>query len=168
MTTASIRGYTDADFAAARGLWAELTQHHRDLYVDQTIGGEDPGAPFVDHLADVGADNLWVAEMDGVVVGLVGLIRRGRSVEIEPVIVTRIVRGTGVGRRLVEHVMAIARASGAREVTVRPVARNADALAFFASLGLTTIGRVELFRLIDRPDRTWTPGATIHGVELDT
>lgn len=164
----TIRGYTDADFADARSLWADLTQHHRDIYRDQSIGGDDPGAPFAEHLTEVGRENLWIAELDGKVVGLVGLIQKGTSVEIEPVIVSRGARGRGVGRRLVQHVMAVATSAGAKEVTVRPVARNSDAIAFFTAMGLSTVGHVELFTLIDRPDRSWIPGATIHGVDLDT
>ena len=39
-----VRAYADADYAACRVLWAELTSHHREIYEDPTIGGADPGA----------------------------------------------------------------------------------------------------------------------------
>ena len=38
-----IRTYESEDRDACRLLWAELTQHHRELYADPTIGGEQPG-----------------------------------------------------------------------------------------------------------------------------
>ena len=33
-----VREHEEADRDACRGLWAQLTQWHRDLYKDQTIG----------------------------------------------------------------------------------------------------------------------------------
>ena len=38
-----VRGYAPADYAACRMLWAELTEHHRRIYEDPAIGGDDPG-----------------------------------------------------------------------------------------------------------------------------
>ncbi|MBI4300887.1 MAG: hypothetical protein HY677_07095, partial [Chloroflexi bacterium] len=38
----TIREYRTADFEACRSLWGELTRHHREIYEDPTIGGDDP------------------------------------------------------------------------------------------------------------------------------
>jgi hypothetical protein len=80
-----IRTYTSADLEACRALWVELTEHHRQLYDDPTIGGEQPGLAFDAHLARVGPDRIWVAEAHGTVYGLVGLIVEGDEGEEEGV-----------------------------------------------------------------------------------
>jgi hypothetical protein len=41
-----VRDYADGDYDACRSLWAELTEYHRDIYGDPSIGGDDPGAAF--------------------------------------------------------------------------------------------------------------------------
>ena len=73
----TIRPYADSDLEACRGLWRELTQHHRDLYDDQGIGGADPGTHFDSYLENPKLEAAWVAETDGSVVGLTGLLRDG-------------------------------------------------------------------------------------------
>jgi len=45
-----VRDYADGDYGACRSLWAELTEYHRSIYGDPTIGGDDPGAGFDDYL----------------------------------------------------------------------------------------------------------------------
>jgi GNAT superfamily N-acetyltransferase len=42
-----VRDYADGDYRACRSLWAELTEYHRGIYGDPSIGGDDPGAGFV-------------------------------------------------------------------------------------------------------------------------
>jgi hypothetical protein len=41
-----IREYRPEDLHACRDLYAQLVEHHREIYDDPTIGGEDPGAGF--------------------------------------------------------------------------------------------------------------------------
>src|ERR1051326_4353221 len=73
-----IRGYDERDREACRALWRELTQWHCDLYDDQSIWPDrDPGDFFDEHLAQVGAGRIWVAELNGQVVGFAGLIVEG-------------------------------------------------------------------------------------------
>ena len=59
-----IRTYQPTDLEACRRLWAELTQWHRDIYESPDIGGKDPGRQFDTHLDNVGAEHIWVAEID--------------------------------------------------------------------------------------------------------
>ncbi len=160
-----IRSYEPADRDACRVLWVELTQHHRDIYGAPTIGGDDPGAIFDEQLDKVGSGNLWVAVDGDRVVGLTGIQETGDLVEVEPVIVAASHRGRGIGRRLVEHVVAVARERQVPILSVRPVARNADAIAFFHGAGFTTLGHLELFMDL-RPGRTWQDGETIAGQEF--
>jgi len=103
-----IRGYEARDRESCRALWTELTQWHRDLYEDQSIGGDDPGNAFDEHLERVGAERIWVAEEHEAVLGFVGLIVEGRRGELEPLVVAAGARGRGIGRALAEHVIAAA------------------------------------------------------------
>ena len=160
----TVRPYAEDDLAACRSLWAELTQTHRDLYDDQTFGGDDPGLAFDEHLDHVGADRIWVAEADGVVVGLAGLLVDGEHAELEPIVVGEAWRGSGLGRALAEAVIAAARELGFPRLRVRPVGRNTDAIRFFHALGFDVLGRVDLRIDFERFERT--AGERIAGREF--
>jgi N-acetylglutamate synthase-like GNAT family acetyltransferase len=158
---AAIRGYEPRDLEACRALWVELTQWHRDIFNAPEIGGEDPGRAFDEHLAKVGPENIWIAEIDGQVVGLAGLIS-DPEFELEPIIVSRGIRGGGVGRLLATAVVDAAREREARTVQVRPVGRNVEAIRFFHSLGFDVIAHVQLqMDLVEREQDPWVPGEQI-------
>jgi len=158
----SIRKYRPGDLADCRSLWTDLTQWHRELYSDRTIGGDDPGSGFDAHLAEVRPERIWVAEQDGRVVGLAGMIVRGRKVELEPLSVRAGCRGAGIGRQLAAAVIAAARREGARQIFVRPTGRNAQAIQVFHTLGFDVISRVELvYNLTD--DERWREGEDFAG-----
>ena len=162
-----IRPYQPTDTEACRALWAELTQAHRDLYEDQTIGGENPGAGFDRHLANPQLAALWVAEAGGQVVGLTGLLVCEEEAEVEPLIVAARLRARGIGRRLLDQAVSEARARGIRFLSVRPVARNAAAIALFVKAGFRLLGQIDLFQEMDASsERRWVDGVTIHGHRL--
>ena len=165
-----IRAYSEADYDVCRELWVELTDHHRKIYESTKIGGDDPGAGLDEFLAHPAFAAAWVAEgPDHRVIGLTGLLERGAEGEIEPVVVHAASRGEGVGRTLIERVIQEARERRLTSLKIRPVARNATAIATFAKLGFRTLGHIELFQSLDPvqgPD-AWRPGITIHGVALD-
>lgn len=161
-----IRGYRDEDLDACRALRRELTEWHRHIYRDDSIGGDgDLGRFFDEHLEHVGPERIWVAEEDGRVVGFVGLIVDGVSSELEPLVVREGMRGRGVGRALTETVVAAARDLGLRRVQVRPAARNAQALRFFHDQGFDVLGQIELAYDLVKPER-WIPGETLAGCEF--
>jgi len=162
-----IRSYTSSDLAQCRVLWAELTQHHRDIYDDPTIGGATPGLYFDTHLARVGPERIWVAEQDGKIVGLTGLIVDGQEAEVEPLVVASASRRQGVGRMLVNHVQEEARKLNVRTLSVRPVARNADAISFFYQSGFGVLGHIELFMdLQERTASPWKSGLELWGCDF--
>jgi len=158
-TSVTIRPYTSSDLEPCRALWADLTQHHRDIYDDPSIGGEAPGLYFDRHLARVGADHIWVAECEGRLLGLVGLIVDNGEAEVEPIVVAPGYRGCGIGRSLLERMIAEAEKLEVRFLNVRPVARNAEAIAFFCTAGFRLLGRVELcMELHPSPHGAWKSG----------
>lgn len=159
-----IRNYTDTDLQACRALWAEMVQRHRDIYDDQSIGGDNPGLEFDGHLETVGQDNTWVAESGGEIVGFTCLIRKDPEAEIEPIVVSQKHRGKSIGERLLRHVSRIAKKNGILCLYAKPVARNKEAVAFFHHNGFDTVGHIQLFKWFGESDEdTWKPGLDIFG-----
>lgn len=161
----SIRGYSESDREQCRALWLELTEWHREIYGEPTIGGEHPEDYFDKHLAKVGPENLWIAVHDVKVVGLVGLMTSiYDEFEIEPLIVSKAYRGKGIGTNLVETVIAEARRRGLRSLNVSPVARNVNTIQFLYKLGFKNLGHIQLF--IDFTDHKWKDGPTLFGCKF--
>ena len=148
-----IRQYRPDDREQCRTLWRELTEWHRHIYGDPTIGGDRPEDQFDDHLEKAGPQRLWVATCNARVVGLVGLITRDQEAEIEPLIVSEAHRRQGLGTQLVRTVISEARTLNVRILSVRPVTRNIQAIQFFHEQGFVTIGHIELF--LDFSKSTW-------------
>jgi len=140
-----IRPYQPVDLEVCRNLWFELTDHHRKIYDDPTIGGDNPGLFFDQHLSRVGADKLWVAEYQDKVVGLTALIYQGEEAEIEPLIVASNYRDKGIGRALLNYAVEQAKKLEVRYLSIRPVARNEEAIAFFYQSGFYLLGHIEMF-----------------------
>ncbi len=167
-TSVTIRPYTPSDLEACRALWTELTQHHRNVYSDPSIGGEAPGLYFDRHLARIGPDHIWVAECAGNVVGFVGLILDDQEAEVEPIVVTSEHRGRGIGRSLLNRAILEAERLGVRFLNVRPVARNVDAISFFYRSGFRLLGHVELcIELRPSAAGAWKPGLEFLGCSFD-
>jgi len=148
-------------------LYAQLVEHHREIYADPTIGGDDPGGGFDDYLAIPERVVTWVATDGDTIVGLTGLLWEGEESTIEPVVVDRRYRRTGVGRRLINTAVGESRRRGATDVNIKPVARNASAIQAFHELGFRTIGHVQLFMSLDREDSYGRAGPELHGRGFD-
>lgn len=161
----TIRGYRDDDRQSCRALWKDLTEWHREIYQDPTIGGDAPEHYFDDHLARVGPGNLWVAVQGSRVVGLIGLIEKGAEGEIEPLIVTKHSRRLGIGTRLLEAAVAEARSRGIRILEINPVARNTETIEWLYGHGFRTLGQIGLF--MDLTGHRWKQGPKLYGHEFD-
>ena len=167
-TPVTIRPYVSTDLEPCRALWADLTQRHRDIYEDPSIGGEAPGLYFDRHLARVGADHIWVAECEGKLLGLVGLRMEDQEAEVEPIVVDPGYQGRGIGRALLNATVLEAEKLGVRFLNVRPVARNAEAISFFYAAGFRLLGHVELcMELRPAPPGAWKSGLELFGCSFD-
>lgn len=165
MTT--IRPYRPVDHLACRALWAELTSHHRELYEDPSLGGNDPGAAFEEYLTRLDLTGLWVADdPETGVVGMVGLLLRGRAGEVEPIVVTGARRGAGIGRQLLEHVQAQARRRKMAYLTVTPTSRNESAIRCFHGAGYEALSNVTLTLDVDPRSHQWRDGLDLHGLRF--
>ncbi|WP_420642717.1 GNAT family N-acetyltransferase [Candidatus Leptofilum sp.] len=163
-TTNTIRNYEPRDLTECRQLWHVLTEWHRQIYDSPGIGGDNPGLIFDEHLAQVGPENIWVAEASGKIIGLAGLIIEGKSGEVEPVVVLEEYRGLGVGRQLVNTVIEQAQKRGLSELKVLPVVRNEQAIQFFHELGFNVLGQIELFQQFKpNEQQKWEERETIAG-----
>ncbi len=163
-----IRGYKSSDLEACRNLWAEMTQRHREIYDDSSIGGDDPGLEFDGHLSQVGPALIWVAEADQEVVGFVSLIHKGEEAEIEPIVVRSDVRGGGIGYQLVDHAVDEAGKLGVLCLSVNPVARNEAAISFFYDAGFRKMGHIQLFKWLgDSFPGQWKEGLEMYGKSFE-
>jgi predicted GNAT family acetyltransferase len=159
------RNYAASDLDACRALWKELTQQHRIIYGDDTIGGPNPGLAFDGHLKKIGKKNTFVLEYRSRVVALAGLVMKDGEAEIDPVVVRKRYRGEGIGTMLMDELCKAASAMGIRYLCVRPVARNREAMEFYHKMGYTLLGQVEMFMDL-RPVKTnkWKKGPSLFGL----
>lgn len=160
---AYIREYQDTDRQVCRKLWCELTQRHRDIYDDPRIGGDDPGIHLDQYLEKPSLAGLWVAEVDTAVVGMAGLLVEGSEAEIEPVVVQAGYRAQGIGTQLIQKLTEEAKARGIRYLSVKPVARNVDAIRCFYRAGFSILGQIEMFvDLMPEKGSIWKGSVIIH------
>jgi L-amino acid N-acyltransferase YncA len=167
-TPVTIREYRDTDYPACRALWSELVEYHDELYANLRQSGEDTAAGLDHFLRDPELRGTWVAEVDGAVVGLIGLLMHGpEHAEVEPIIVTATCRGNGIGGRLMQQVVAAAEKADARFLSIRPGARNRPSISCFTRLGFDHVWTVEMIRKLQPgPDIDWRPGMNVDGTEL--
>ena len=164
----SIHSYRSADKRACRELWRQLAEKHAEIYSDPRIARENVESFFDEHLERIGPTRIWVATVGSKVVGFVGLVVSGESAEdgeIEPLVVHKNYRGRGIGRSLADTAGREARRLGVKYITVRPVARNREALGFFREIGFDKIGRIELF--IDLTAKKWEQSIELHGMSFE-
>lgn len=148
--TASVREATQRDMEALIGLLYESDVLHWDALPDHF---DDPGEParredFVNHLLNEENGVILVAELGGVVVGLIQLAffdnrsgpfrRKHPHAHIGDVVVTSEQRRTGIGRLLMGAAHDWAKARGANEIDLNVWDVNRDATAFYESLGYQT------------------------------
>ncbi len=162
--TVAVRDYSPKDYEVCRHLWVELTLHHREIYGDPTIGGDDPGSGFDAYLEVPERVGSWVAVSDSHVVGLTGLFDHGFSGEVEPVVVAGGWRHQGIGRVLIERVVAEACGRGFEYLAIRPVARNVAAIQNFYAAGFRTLGgHIDLTMDLKERRHRWLDGVNLHG-----
>ncbi|GAA3349733.1 hypothetical protein GCM10020358_72960 [Amorphoplanes nipponensis] len=165
MTPVTVRSYRPSDHSAGRRLWSELTNQHNQMYGDVP---DDAGAGFEEYLTRLDLSGLWVADhADDGVIGLVGLIMRGRGGEVEPVVVTRSHRHKGVGRKLLRHVAAEAKKRSMVSLTISPSSRNVDAIRSLHAAGYDVVSSIELTMDLDRHAHEWQQdGLELHELQF--
>jgi GNAT superfamily N-acetyltransferase len=165
-----IRKYRDTDYKVGRELWVELVQYHMDIYKTAFSSGSQMGHGFDEYLKNPDRRGTWVAESDGQVIGLGGLLVSGTEHgEVEPMVVAEKFRGKGVSRALMNRIVAEAEKAGVRFLSVRPGARNKRAISAYFKLGFKNVWTVQLIRELNPPPGRkirWLPGLKIHDINL--
>ncbi|MCM4082957.1 GNAT family N-acetyltransferase [Paractinoplanes hotanensis] len=153
MSPVTVRSYRPSDHSAGRRLWSELTNQHNRMY---GVPDEDAGEGFEEYLTRLDLGGLWVADhADDGVIGLVGLVLRGRAGEVEPIVVTVSHRHKGVGRKLLRHVADEARRRNMTALTISPESRNVDAIRSLHAAGYDVVSSFELTLDLNRAPHEW-------------
>ena len=166
MSQVTVRSYRPSDHSDGRRLWGELSQQHTRMYGAFTRHGSpdgDGGAAFEEYLTRLDLSGVWVAEHpDDGVVGLVGLIIRGRAGEVEPVVVAASHRQQGIGKMLLRHVAQAADKRGMISLTISPASRNIEAIRCLHAAGYDVVSSIELTLDLDRHAHEWRDGLELH------
>ena len=150
-----IREYRHDDAAAVRRCVVELQEHERTI--DPRLRpGEAMADDYWDRLqARCGQANgrVFVAEMDGAVVGFVAVVAAEPFTELdEPpgtyALVTDLAvlashRGRGIGRQLIQRAEAFVRAAGASELRIGVLSENVAARTLYLESGF--VPHLEVF-----------------------
>ena len=155
MTPVVVRSYRPSDHSAGRRLWAELTHQHHQMY-GTTTGTADEGEGFEEYLTRLDLGGLWVADhAEDAVIGLVGLVMRGRAGVVEPIVVSASHRHKGIGRKLLRHVADEAKKRNMTSLTISPESRNVEAIRSLHAAGYDVVSSIELTLDLDRHPHDW-------------
>jgi len=144
----TVRDMTAADLDAARGL------------IDQ-LGYDIPADEMERRFRAVteadGHHALMVAELDGGIVGLLHIFARPaleKPVEalVQSLVVDQTLRGSGIGRALMDRAEGWARGRGLESVTLHTRATRAEARAFYRALGYDEVAEAMLMRKTLHPE----------------
>jgi N-acetylglutamate synthase-like GNAT family acetyltransferase len=160
MTPVVVRSYRPSDHSSGRRLWTELTRQHNEMYGEHK---DDDGDGFEEYLTRLDLAGFWVADhADDGVIGMVGLIMRGRAGEVDPVVVTITHRHKGVGRLLLQHVAAEAKRRNMTQLTISPESRNVEAIRSLHAAGYDVVSSIELTMDLERHTHTRHHGLELH------
>jgi ribosomal protein S18 acetylase RimI-like enzyme len=142
------RAYDEGDYNACRSLWVEVILRHRDIYADQSIGGDDPGHYFDDYLAKESWRGPWVAAVDLQVVGMVGIELDHEDAMIEPIVVSEDFRSRGIGEILATRAIEETRKMGLRSLSEKARCSKCRSVSILRKSG---IYRCRIHRLEHEP-----------------
>ena len=98
-------------------------------------------------VATTGVDRVFVASVDGLVVGFAGLTHAwllpadAPTARLMSIVVDERCRGQGIGRRLVEASIEQARAWGCDRLELTSRLENVDAHSFYETMGFTQVSK---------------------------
>ena len=151
-----IRKATAADLAAVAEIYADT---HTEIEAGRlTVGWIRSIYPGI-HTAEAALerDDLFVAEEEGQIVGVILAGHDGRRGHISHTAVDSAFRRRGIGGQLVEHTMAALEQEGITKVNLVVFSRNETGNAFWESMGFTV-----------RTDLTYRDRRICESVRMDT
>jgi ribosomal protein S18 acetylase RimI-like enzyme len=143
-TPPAVRAATEADLEDLLELYAVLDEMQLPWRVFESRPDQRAEAEIRIRAALFDPDaRVCVAERAGGIVamgvgrvGVASLVSDERSLDLTSVVVRPDLRGRGIGRTIVDDLLAFGRSRGVRVVSLRVFAENRDAVAFWTSLGL--------------------------------
>jgi len=136
--------------------YRQMVDHHREIYEDSTIPYHDEELRKKLQRTD---DNYIkiVAEKDKRIVGLLIIDIKGRTCELDEILVDKDIRGKGIGTALAKFLKKTAAERGCAEIQTSFAARNLGALNFYhQEIGLNCLGMIQIFMpLTERGREQW-------------
>jgi len=133
-----IRLAVPGDSPAIARVLAETFAAFRPLYTPEAFAATTPGA---EQIAPRFAEGpLWVAELDGAIVGTVSVVPRGQALYLRSLAVLPAARGRRLGQALVRQAEAYAAAHGLRRVFLSTTPVLTDAIRLYERLGFVRSG----------------------------
>lgn len=140
-TVAVIRPLVPSDLPAVEDLHARASDE--SLRLRFFSAGRGQAQVYVDHLKESASTTALVAEIGGVVVGIVTAERVSDDTEEAAFLVDDTVAGRGLGSLLLEHLAASARSREVRHLTAEVLMDNRKMLRVFTDAGFDVVRRVE-------------------------
>jgi N-acetylglutamate synthase-like GNAT family acetyltransferase len=92
----------------------------------------------------------------------------GEQAEVEPIVVSAKHRSGGIGEKLLMRAVAEAKKLGVSCLSVKPVARNVEAISFFYEAGFRILGHIQLFMWLGPSfPGQWKRGPELFGKPFD-
>jgi GNAT superfamily N-acetyltransferase len=138
--------------------YRQMIEHHRAIYHDDNIPYEEEQKKHMRGKLQRTDDNYIkvLAEKEKQIVGLLTLEIKGRTCEIDEILVDKDMRGKGIGHAFAELVRKTAFERKCSEIQVSFAARNLKALRFYHTMGLNCLGMIQIFMpLTERGKEQW-------------
>ena len=152
-TDFKLREFSAADLEECVSLYRQMVDHHREVYEDNTIPYDDE---YLRKKLQRTDDNYIkiVAEKDKHIVGLLTIDIKGRTCELDEILVEKDMRGKRIGTALTEYLKKTALERGCTEIQVSFAARNLKALSFYyRKIGLNCLGMIQIFMPLTEKER---------------
>jgi acyl-CoA synthetase (NDP forming)/L-amino acid N-acyltransferase YncA len=140
-TVAVIRPLAPRDLPAVEELHARASDE--SLRMRFFSAGRGQARVYVDHLRESASTTTLVAELGGVIVGIVTAERVSDGTEEAAFLVDDEVAGRGLGSLLLEHLAASARSREVRHLTAEVLMENRQMLRVFTDAGFDVVRRIE-------------------------
>lgn len=140
-----LREFLTNDLEECVLLYRQMVDHHREIYEDSTIPYNDEEIRKKLQRTD---DNYVkiVAEKGKRIVGLLTIDIKGRTCELDEILVDKDMRGRGIGRAFADFLKKTAVERGCAEIQTSFAARNLKALNFYhREVGLNCLGMIQIF-----------------------
>ena len=140
-----LREFSVNDLDECVSLYRQMVDHHREIYEDNTIPYNDK---YIRKKLQRTDDNYikMVAEKDKSIVGLLTIDIKGKTCELDEILVDKSMRGKRIGTAFAEYLKKTAVERGCTELQVSFAARNLKALNFYyRKIGLNCLGMIQIF-----------------------